>query len=117
MKETKDELYQAILGIEEAKLKAQLKAIRKMISPEESNVEVKPKRMSQIDVAYNILYENPEPMHVSRIINQAKQVYNLDLDRESLVSAISKKVSRNDRFIRTDKNTFTIIRDKKGREK
>jgi len=117
MKETKDDLYQAILSIEEAKLKAQLKVIRKMISPELPNVETKPKRMSQINVAYNILYENHEPMHISRIIKEAKLIYNLDIDRESLVSAISKKVNKNDRFIRTDKNTFTVNRDKREREK
>ena len=35
----------------------------------------------------------------------------VDLDRESVVSAISKRVARHDRFIRTGPNTFALIPD------
>jgi hypothetical protein len=30
------------------------------------------------------------------------------VDRESLVSSLTKKVARQDRFLRTDKNTFAL---------
>jgi hypothetical protein len=34
-------------------------------------------------------------------------------DRESLVSSLTKKVARQDRFLRTDKNTFALRLDSK----
>ena len=37
-----------------------------------------------------------------------EQTFQVAADRESLVSALTKKVLRGDRFVRTDKNTFGI---------
>lgn len=35
-------------------------------------------------------------------------MFGVKLERESLVSALSKKVMKKDRFIRTGKNTFAL---------
>jgi hypothetical protein len=34
--------------------------------------------------------------------------FGVPVDRESLVSSLTKKVARGDRFVRTEKNTFGL---------
>jgi hypothetical protein len=53
------------------------------------------------------------PLHVSRIIQRIEQAFGVRLDRESLVSALSKKVARRDRFLRPEKNTFALLPESK----
>ncbi len=68
--------------------------------------------MSNLDMAYDVLRDRPEqPLHVSVIIERVKERFGADLDRESLVSSLSKKVARKDRFVRPDRNTFSIIQE------
>ena len=110
MKDQKDELLQTLLLVEKVKLKAQLRAIKKLASPETKKEKQKPKRMLRIDMVYYILSKSDKPLHISEIIEKVKSLYNVGLDRESIVSAISKKVNKNDRFVRTDKNTFTVLK-------
>lgn len=75
-----------------------------------SNEEDEPreKSMSQIDIAFNILSTAGVPLHVSQIISEAGKKFGVALERESLVSALSKKVMKEDRFVRTGKNTFFL---------
>jgi len=47
-------------------------------------------------------------LHVSEIIERIEQRHGQRVDRESLVSALVKKVQRGDRFVRTDKNVFGL---------
>jgi hypothetical protein len=75
----------------------------------------KEKRMSQIDIVYDILDARQRPTHVDVIIEQAKQLYDVHLDKESIVSALTKRVKRQDRFMKTAPNTFALIsQDWKG---
>lgn len=60
-------------------------------------------------MAYDILKEADRPLHVSEIISGIASRFGASVDRESLVSAISKRVVRCDEFTRTDKNTFWLI--------
>ena len=106
----KNELLEALLVVEEVKLKAQLMAVRKLSKPKSKEKTLKPKRMSQIDMVHNILLSEDKPLHITAIIEKVKSEYNVELDRETIVSSISKKVKRNKQFIRTDKNTFTLIK-------
>ncbi len=110
MEKKKNVILDALLLIEETKLKAQLKAIRKLSNPKLEVKVVKPKSMSQIDMAYNILFKEDEPLHITSIIEKVESEYQVLLDRESIVSALTKKVKKNDRFLRIDKNTFTVIK-------
>ena len=77
-------IKQFLLEIEEAKLKAQLKAIRKML-PENEDQHRKINSMSGVSIVYNILKEANTPLHINDIISLAKDKYNVVLDR-----AISK---------------------------
>ncbi len=101
------ELRDVILDTIEASLDAQLRAVRRMRRPVTAG-EAKPKSMSQIDMAYDILSRSAHPLHVTRIIDLIETVHGVRLDRESLVSALSKRVARGDRFLRTEKNTFSL---------
>jgi hypothetical protein len=47
---------------------------------------------------------------VSEIIDRIESVHGQRLDRESLVSALVKKVRRQDRFTRPDKNVFALLK-------
>ncbi|MFH0812144.1 MAG: hypothetical protein V2A69_04830 [Pseudomonadota bacterium] len=99
-----------ILDITEASLEAQLRAVRRIKSGEETT-KTRPRRksMSQVDMAYDILQKAGTPLHISEIIARIEQHHGQRLDRESLVSALVKKVQRQDRFVRTDKNVFGLI--------
>lgn len=103
----KDEIEEAVLRAFEVSLEAQLKAVRRLRS---SSVEESPKRrgMSQIDMVEDILRRAGEPLHISEIIDRVEKLHGRRLERESVVSALVKKVNRGDRFVRTDKNVFAL---------
>jgi len=108
MSELKD-LKKYMLEIEAVKLKAQLKAINKMM-PENEIVPVIKQSKSGISIVYDILQEENIPLHINDIIHLAKEKYDIVLDRESIVSAIIKKIRKNEKFIRTGKNTFALLK-------
>ena len=64
--------------------------------------------MSNIDMSIDILQKAQRPLHISEIIAQVKTKYGVALDRESLVSALVKKVHRRQGLSRTAPNTFEI---------
>jgi DNA-directed RNA polymerase delta subunit len=59
-------------------------------------------------MAYDILKKARTPLHVSELLNRIQSTFHVTVDRESLVSSLSKKIARGDRFIRTQKNTFAL---------
>ena len=109
-----DDLKDAILSIFEASLDAQLRAVRRLRqAPEQTAQAPRRKGMSQVDMAYDILKRARSPLHVSVIIERIEQAFGLSVDRESLVSSLTKKVARGDRFTRTAKNTFGLLAEAK----
>lgn len=66
------------------------------------------KRTSNIDIVHNVLKAVGHPMHVSDIIKMAQQHYQVKLNRDSIVSAILKKINAGQMFIRTAPNTFAL---------
>jgi hypothetical protein len=64
------------------------------------------KGMSNIDMDIDILRQARKPLHISEILSQIKTKYKISLDRESLVSALVKKVHRHQGLTRTAPNTF-----------
>jgi hypothetical protein len=59
-------------------------------------------------MAFDILKKARSPLHVSVILERIQTQYSVTVDRESLVSSLTKKVARGDRFLRPQKNTFSI---------
>ena len=59
-------------------------------------------------MAYDVLKKARSPLHVSELLARIQSSFGVTVDRESLVSSLSKKVARQDRFLRTGKNTFSL---------
>ena len=97
------------LSFYEKLFESQLRVIRQLKSPKPKKAkERKEGGMSNMDMAIDILHRSGGPLHVSEIIAQVKGKYGMDLDRESLVSALVKKVHRHQGLSRTAPNTFRI---------
>lgn len=104
-----DDIRNTILSIFEASMEAQLRAIRRLRQGQSEQAQPRlNKGRSQIDMAYDILKKARTPLHVSEIIDRIQTQFGVAVDRESLVSSLSKKVARQDRFLRPEKNTFSL---------
>ena len=81
----------------------------KVINRFQKAVQPKPvKHTSKIEVAKNVLRIAGRPLHVSEIIHLAERDFQVTLERDSIVSAILKKVTAGKSFIRTAPNTFAL---------
>lgn len=100
-----------ILDVTELSLEAQLRAVRRLRASEPVLAEKPHKSMSQLDMVYDVLNSSPEPLHVGVIMERIRGRFGIDVNRESLVSSLTKKVARRDRFRRTDRNTFGLIKE------
>ena len=97
------------LSFYESLFSAQLRAVRQLKSPRPLKAKRgEEKGMSNMDMAIDILRRAKQPLHISEIIAQVKAKHGVDLDRESLVSALVKKVHRHQGLSRTAPNTFQI---------
>ena len=59
-------------------------------------------------MAFDILQRARSPLHISVILERIRSIFGIPVDRESLVSSLTKKVARGDRFLRPEKNTFSL---------
>jgi hypothetical protein len=66
------------------------------------------KRTSKIDIVENVLKIAGRPLHVSEIIEIAKRDFQTELERDSIVSILIKKIKAGQRFNRTAPNTFAL---------
>ncbi len=103
-----DPIQLAVLNAFEIALDVQLRAIRRLINPDSEKKRGAPKSMSQIDMVYDILRMAGKPLHISEILQKVEKNFGKQLDRESVVSSLVKKVRRQDRFVRTDRNVFAL---------
>jgi hypothetical protein len=104
-----DNLKDSILSIFEASLEAQLRAVRRLRSGQPEPTSARHRQgLSQVDMAYNILQQARTPLHISELLARIHATFHVTVDRESLVSSLTKKVAHGDRFTRTDKNTFGL---------
>ena len=104
-----NELRDTILQAMEQGLEAQLRAVRRLRKEGAPTQELRrDKSRSQVDMAYDILLKASHPLHITALLEQIKNTFGVQVDRESLASSLTKKVVRGDRFVRTDKNTFGL---------
>jgi hypothetical protein len=113
-----DEVRKAILETIETALDAQLRAVRRLRRGEATQPRERTPRAgrSQMSMVEDLLAEAGQPLHISSIIERAKSRFNQELDRESLVSALTKRVKRKDRFVRSAPNTFGLRPSKPVKE-
>ena len=96
--------------IQESLLKSQLKIIRELLRQEQEPVfKPRKKGRSQMSIVYNILLISKKPLHITEIITRAREDFDVVLQRESIVSALSKKVKSGRMFKRIAPNTFSIL--------
>ena len=97
------------LSFYESLFSSQLRAVRQLKAPKTKKTKAeKGRSMPNIDMAIDILRRAERPLHISEIIAQVKTRHGVTLDRESLVSALVKKVHRNQGLSRTSPNTFRM---------
>ena len=98
--------------LQEKLLKVQLSVIRDHIrsaNPDEKEGgSSQSERKSQMGMITDILSTAGTPLHILEIIRIAEEQYGVKLDRESMVSALTKKVNKGVTFVRTGPNTFTL---------
>jgi len=105
------QISEELLNLFESLLRTQLNTIRQLrksagyIEPVEPNR----KRMSHMDMVYDILNLEQRPLHVDAIITMMQAKFNIKVDKESLVSALLKRVRRHDRFIKLGPNLFGLL--------
>lgn len=102
-----------LLDILEAVSRAQLRAIRRLrLFPKiksKTGTRAEGGRVSGMDMVIDILRREKQPLHITDILEGVHKRFGVELDRESVVSAMSKRVARQDRFMRTAPNTFALI--------
>jgi DNA-directed RNA polymerase delta subunit len=103
-----DDFKNSLLSIFEASLDAQLRADRRLRQRETVAAPRSRKGRSQVYMAYDVLKKARSPLHVSELLARIQSSFGVTVDRESLVSSLTKKVARQDRFLRTGKNTFSL---------
>jgi hypothetical protein len=104
---TKNDLIEAL----ETTALAQLRALRSLRrAGERPPGPAGLKRKSNMDIIYDILSAAKGPLHVNDIIQRAKKDHHRQLRRESLVSALTKKVLDQNTFSRTAPNTFDLLK-------
>ena len=103
-----DDVRTVVIDLLEASFEAQLRAVRRLRQSGEAAASAR-KSLSQIDMAFDGLQRAGSPLHVSTILEHIQSTFGVTLDRESLVSSMTKKVTRGDCFTRTGRNTFALL--------
>lgn len=105
-----DKIPEGLLNLYESMLSSQLRTVRQLKNRKPQKVKPpKNKGMSNMHMVIDILQQARKPLHISEILSQVKAKHRVSLDRESLVSALVKKVHRNQGLTRTAPNTFAAI--------
>lgn len=66
------------------------------------------KRTSKIGAVENVLKLAGRPLHISKIIEIAARDFEIQLERDSITSILTKKIKAGQEFIRTAPNTFAL---------
>ena len=99
--------FDKLIEFQRELLQSQLKIIRRY-QQQSPQFKKQPKRTSKLDIVEDILLSANQPLHISKIIEAAKNDYNLTLQRDSIVSALLKKIQAGQRFVRVAPNTFAL---------
>ena len=100
-----------LLDVLENTALAQLRALRALRRADQRPTpQPGTKRKSNMDIVHDILLAAKGPLHVHDIIQRAQAQFHRPLRRESLVSALTKKVLDQNTFTRTAPNTFDLLK-------
>jgi hypothetical protein len=101
----------AVLTVMESMLKAGLRSVREQLSSMggEEKASTRKERKSNTRLVADILREAGRPLHIDEIIRIAGEARGVVLHRESIVSALSKKLLEGKVFRRTGRNEFALL--------
>lgn len=99
-----------VLNVLESMLKAGLRSVREQKASLGDNEKTRPtrERKSNTKIVSDILREAGHSLHIDEIIRIAWENRGVELHRESIVSALSKKILENKVFVRTGRNEFAL---------
>ena len=100
--------FEKYLQFQKEVAQATLKIVERLQEPA---ADPSQKRTSNIDIVQDVLRSANRPLHVSEIISRAKQDHGVELSRDSIVSALLKKVSAGQGVVRTAPNTFALAKE------
>jgi hypothetical protein len=98
-----------LLDILEEATHAKLRAIRLLRGSKRGRPKGPAKPQSNIDIVIDILNKEKAPLHLDEILRRAQQLHHRPIRRESLASALTKKVLDHHTFTRTAPNTFDLL--------
>ncbi len=99
------ETFQHFLQYQKEIAEFKLKTINRF----QKGLKAKPKeRTAKVDVVEHVLNIAGRPLHISEIILIANRDFQVQLERDSIVSIIIKKIKAGQRFVRTAPNTFAL---------
>jgi len=106
-----------VLDIVETLLRAQLHAIEDLRISGAKAIPVprppapmnKNKSKSQTRMAYEVLFNAGQPLHVNDIVQRINESFGVSVTRDALVSALVKKVAQEKEFVKTEKNTYGLL--------
>ena len=101
------DIFDKLLEFHKELLQSQLKVIYRY-QQQSPHHKSSVKRTSKLDIVENILTSSHKPLHISQIIEIAQHEYNVTLERDSIVSALVKKIQAGQRFVRVAPNTFAL---------
>lgn len=100
-----------LIDVLEKTLQGQLKSLRGLKKKERAQERKGAAgKKSNISTVEDILRSAGEPLHINEIIKRAKKHDGRHLRRESIVSALTKKVLDQQTFCRTGRNVFSLIK-------
>lgn len=100
--------FENYLQFQKEVAQATIKVVERFQAPGKEPVR---KRTSNINIVLDVLQTAGRPLHVNEIIDQAKQGYGVELSRDSIVSALLKKISAGQGVVRTGPNTFVTVKE------
>jgi hypothetical protein len=103
-----DVTREELLNIFEKIAEGQLRAVRTLRRDGRPRGPHKRQGTSNISIVEDILKAKAGPLHINEIIQIAAKRYGKKLSRESLVSALTKKVLDEQTFCRVARNTFDL---------
>jgi hypothetical protein len=99
--------FEKLLELQKDLLQSQLKTIYRY-QQQSAPGKKKLRRTSKLDIVADILASSDQPLHISEIIRIAQQDYQTEMERDSIVSALVKKVKAGRQFVRVAPNTFAL---------
>ena len=99
--------FEKLLQLHKDLLQSQLKTIYRY-QQQSAPGKKKIRRTSKLNIVADILASSDQPLHISEIIRIAQQDYQTEMERDSIVSALVKKVKAGRLFVRVAPNTFAL---------